>query len=415
MGRGKRYSGYKAYDYLEPDKDYKKFKLRESIKSEWKHKVPLSGEEEDRFNQIIEKNIIVDMHEHPCLYPYDLKYSPELVRRGKQFLAYEALSKSGLDCVFDNLLDGRCTINSKHGWDWMSTLHDLGQRLCDIAHQEFVIHCKSVKDIKYAYETGKLAWVAVLESATCLENEVDRIDILFGLGIRSLGICYSENNMLGGGMGETNLDVGISDFGYDCIVRMNKLGMLIDIGHTNDKTALETIELSKDPIHNSHSGPGAIADGHTNSDEVLKALAEKDGILAVGGAGMGLRTEKNPVGSIESYGECIEYCIDLMGIDHVACGPDTLYGDHQLHYAAFSEWAKTEGMGRYTRPGKKGRRRRFVKPVEIEDPGYVRGLENPSEFINITRWMIKNGYSDKEIAKVMGLNALKLLERVWPI
>ena len=48
-----------------------------------------------------------------------------------------------------------------------------------------------------------------------------------------------------------------------------------------------------------------------------------------------------------------------------------------------------------------------------DDPGYVRGLENPNEFVNIARWMIKHGYSDPEIAKVMGLNAIKLLEKVW--
>ena len=414
MGKNKKYSGYKAYQYLEPGLDYKEFKLREAQVPAWSFKVPLSKNEEERFQEFLEKNIIVDLHEHPCLYPKDLDDSPKLTPKGKQFMAYEALSKSGLDCVFDNMLDGRCNVHSKHGWDWMSTLHDLGQRLCDLAHQDFAIHCKKVSDIYNAYKNGKLAWVAVLESSTCIENEVDRLDILFGLGIRSMGVCYSENNMLGGGMGETELDVGISDFGYDSIVRMNKLGMLIDIGHTNDKTALETIKYSKDPIYNSHSGPSAIADGHTNGDEVLHALAENNGLLAVGGAGMGLRTEKHPIGSIESYMECVEYCIDLMGIDHVGCGPDSLYGDHQAHYAAFRKRAKIDGLGHYERPDKERRKPRFIKPDDVTDPGYVRGLENPNELVNVARWMIKHGYSDQEIAKIMGKNALDLLEKVWP-
>jgi membrane dipeptidase len=100
--------------------------------------------------------------------------------------------------------------------------------------------------------------------------------------------------------------------------------MLIDVGHTSDRTALEVIEYSSDPIYNSHSGPGAIAQGHTNGDEVLKALAESEGLMAIGGAGRGLRTKKQPVGSIERYGECFEYYIEVMGIDHVACGPDSL-------------------------------------------------------------------------------------------
>jgi membrane dipeptidase len=265
-----------------------------------------------------------------------------------------------------------------------------------------------VGDIHFAAENGKVALVLCLESATPIENELDRIDVLYGLGVRSMGVCYSESNMLGGGMGETNLDSGLTDFGYDAVKRMNRVGMLIDVGHTNDRTAIETIEANDKPVYNSHSGPAAIAQGHTTGDEVLHAFAENDGLLAVGGAGRGLRTEKNPVGSIESYMECVEYCIDLMGIDHVGCGPDTLYGEHQGLY----EYWFARRLGKHDRPG--GREEMpFPIPPKVEDPGYVKGLENPNEFVNIPRWMIKHGYSDAEIAKVMGQNALRLLEEVW--
>jgi membrane dipeptidase len=250
--------------------------------------------------------------------------------------------------------------------------------------------------------------VLALESATPIENELDRIDVLYGLGVRSMGICYSESNMLGGGMGETFLDSGLTDFGYDAVKRMNKLGMLVDVGHTNDRTALKTVEASGRPIYNSHSGPAAIAVGHTNGDEVLHALAETGGLLGVGGAGKGLRTRKNPVGSIESYMECLEYCIDLMGIDHVGCGPDTLYGAHQELYKV---WFPRR-IAHHRREG--GRVVEEPKvPRGVVDPGYVKGLENPSEFVNIPRWMVKHGYSDGEVQKVVGLNAMRLLGEVW--
>jgi membrane dipeptidase len=412
MGRNKKYSGYKAYQYLTPGLDYKVFTLRKAEREEWKYIIPLSKNEEERFEEIIEKNIVMDLHEHPCLYPDPTTQSPDLAKEGRQFMAYEALSMSGIDCVFDNLLDGRCIINTKHGWDWMSTIHDLGMRLCDIAHQDFVIHAKRVDDIINAFETGRLAWVAVLESASCIENEVDRLDILYGLGVRSIGICYSEANMLGSGLGERR-DGGLTDFGYDAVVRMNKLGILIDIAHAGELTCLDTIEASKKPVINSHSGPAAIARGHVHSDEVLKALAEKDGLIAIGGAGYGFSTKKNPIGSIESYMECLEYCINLVGIDHVGCGPDTLYGDHQNHYRAFQERSKIDGLGHYERPGKVVTPRRWPVPEGLRDPGYVKGLENPNEFVNIARWMIKHGYSDAEIAKIIGGNALELIRKVW--
>ena len=407
MGGKKKYDGYKAFDYLKPGFDYKVFDLVKHPRVE-PYYVPLSRTEEERFQELVEKSTLVDLHEHPVLWPDDMRDVPELHGLGRHFTAYEALSTSHIDCVFDNLMDGMSYATSYSGWKWTDVIHDIGIRLSDIAHQGLVTHCRNVQDIKDAKENGKIAFVIALESATPIENELDRIDVLYGLGVRSMGICYSESNMLGGGMGEANKDSGLTDFGYDAVKRMNKLGLLIDVGHTNDRTAIETIGASDHPIYNSHSGPGAIAVGHTNGDEVLQAMAEKGGVLGVGGAGQGLRTEKHPIGSIESYMECVEYCIDLMGVDHVGCGPDTLYGAHQELYKVWFPRKK----GNHDRESR-APRMNWPVPDGAVDPGYVKGLENPNEYVNIMRWMIKHGYGDGEIQKVVGLNAMGLLERVW--
>jgi len=409
MGRNKKYDGYKAFQYLKPGFDYKEFKLCREFNRVPPYFVSLSKAEEERFESIIEKNTLIDLHEHPVLWPEDMSQAIEFQHMGRDFTAYEALSVSGLDCVFDNLMNGTAFVTSYMGWKWTDVIHDIGIRLSDLHHQRMVVPCYRIEDIKEAHENGRIALVLCLESATPVENELDRIDVLYGLGVRSMGICYSESNMLGGGMGETDLTTTLTDFGYDAVKRMNKLGMLIDVGHTNDQTALDTIEASDKPIYNSHSGPAAIAKGHVTGDKVLKTLAEKGGMIGVGGAGMGLSTERNPVGNIESYMESVEYCIKLMGIDHVGCGPDTLYGEHQ---GLYKYWF-SHPLGHHTRPGKTPRIRRRPVPSGVEDPGYVKGLENPNEFVNIPRWMIKHGYSDVEIAKVIGLNALKILERVW--
>ncbi len=377
MGGKKVYDGYKAFSFLEPGFDYKEFRLTAHPRVE-PYYVPLSKGEEERFQGLMEKSILVDLHEHPVLWPEDMTEVPEMHRLGRQFTAYEALSTSHLDCVFDNMMDGMAYVTSYSGWKWTDVVHDIGIRLSDVAHQDMVTHCKTVRDIGNTHESGKIALVLGLESASPIENELDRIDVLYGLGIRSMGICYSENNVLGGGMGESNQSQGLTDFGYDAVKRMNKLGLLVDVGHTTDRTALETIEASNAPIYNSHSGPSVIAYGHTTGDEVLHALAENDGLIGVGGAGRGLRTERHPVGSIESYMECVEYCIELMGIDHVGCGPDTLYGAHQELYDV---WFPLR-MGHHDRPGSEAEKP-FTVPEGVVDPGYVKGLENPNEYVNI--------------------------------
>jgi len=97
-----------------------------------------------------------------------------------------------------------------------------------------------------------------------------------------------------------------------------------------------------------------------------------------------------------------------MGVVHVGCGPDSLYGDHQGLYRVWFPYR----LGHYKRPGEKTETE-YPIPKGVIDPGYVKGLENPSEFTNIARWMVANGFSDAEVGKVMGGNALKLLRRVW--
>ncbi|MHA2108902.1 MAG: dipeptidase [Candidatus Hodarchaeales archaeon] len=409
MRRNKNYTGYKAYQYLTPGIDYRSFDLREAIKKEWAYFVPLSKTEEERVEEILEKNIVIDLHEHPTIMPKNASESSALSREGREYLAYEALSQSGLDAVFDNLMNGSCNITSKHGWKWSDTVHDLGQRLCDIAHQDFVIHCKSVKDILNAYKTGKLAWIAVLESVSSIENEVDRLDILYGLGVRSMGLNYSESNMLGTGLGEIR-DGGLTDFGYDCIIRMNKLGVLVDVSHLSDLTALDAIDSSKKPIIVSHAGVRALNPiARMFPDEVIQALAESGGVMGIEAAPGYTATKDDPIPSIETYMQHLEYCINLVGIDSVGCGPDSFYGDHVGLYRLEDEELKSGGLGHYTRPGRRG-----DGLIVSTLPDYVKGMENPTECLqNITRWMVKNGYSDSEIAKIIGKNALNLLEKVW--
>lgn len=418
MGRNKKYSGYKAFQFLEPGIDYREFKLRAEMVPEWTEWVPLSKGEEDRFEEIMEKNIVISLHEHPSTRPEDISLREEFTREGREPLAYEALSKSGLDCVFDNMMDGSNFINTKHGWDWMSTVHDLGMKLCDIAKQGFVVHCRKVEDILEAHRTGKLAWVGVIESSSCIENEVDRLDVLYGLGVRSMGVNYSESNMLGTGLKEIR-DGGLTDFGYDAVVRMNKLGMLVDVSHVSDQTAMDTIALSKRPIVISHSGVRALTPTtRMFPDEVIQALAERGGVMGIEAAPNLTVTEKHPLHSIESYMEHIEYCIDLVGIDYVGCGPDTSYADHVGMYLHNLENSKKMGLGHYSRPDRKASPNQYLgidMNIEaLKRLKYVRGMENPTECLqNVARWMVKHGYSDKEIAKIIGGNALRLLRGVW--
>ena len=405
MTTSRRTDEYQSFQYLKEGPDYQHYDLARELDRVPPTEVPLTDSEEERVDQLTREFVLVSMHDHPNRFPEDISETPSYVKDGHISTAYEGLAHSSWDCVFDNLLDGICTIESSSGWKWTEVLHDIGMRLCDIAHQDFVVPATSVSDILEARDRGKVAWVATLEGAAPIENELDRLDILYGFGVRSIGVTYNEANHLGCGLRENN-DSGLTNFGRRAIRRMNQLGMLIDCSHCGDQTTLDAIAASEKPIVLSHIGARALWNTNRMApDNVLQACAEKGGVIGIEAAPHTTLTTSHPTHDIESVMEHFEYIVDLVGIDHVGFGADTTYGDHvgihQLYAAAFTfdELDPTQET---------------QTPPEFEHVDYVKGLENPTESShNLVRWLVKHGYSDDKIEKVMGANTLRVLNDAW--
>jgi membrane dipeptidase len=394
-----RHAGYRSFQYLEPGTDYREFKLAKELDRVPSRKVEVSTVQEERVQRLLDENLAVSLHDHCFVVPADFADLAEYRRQGRDWTGYAGMAQSGLDAVFDCLMDGTATITSKAGWKWDDIVYDLGMRLSDILHQDFVVRGETLDDIRRAKENGQIAFIASLEAATAIENEVDRLDILYGLGIRSSGIAYSEANTLGSGLKEGR-DGGLTEFGRQAVRRMNKLGIAIDISHSGDQTSMDTIEASDKPIFITHAGArGLWNTKRMKPDEVLKAMAAKGGVIGIEAAPHTTLTQKHPKHSIESYMEHFEYCADLVGIDHVAFGPDTLFGDHVgLHHYFAKQLSIKSAHGAQA----------------FEEVEYVDGIENPAEaFPNIVRWMVKHDYSDGDIAKAIGGNVMRVLEEAW--
>lgn len=408
MSLSKKYLGYSSFEYLERGSDYRAFDLVAEPHRIEPYLLPLSEEEEARVRELVTSSVMVSLHEHVGLFPSDIRETPAYVREGRMATAFVSLSHSYWDGVFDNLLDGIGAIHAHSPWHWEDVLHDLGMRLCDLAHQDFLIHCTSVDDIVRAHREERIAWVASIEGAAPIENELDRIDLLYGFGVRALGVTYSESNALGSGLKEAN-DGGLTFFGRQAVERMNRVGMLIDCSHCGDRTTLDTIEVSEKPILLSHIGARALWDSNRLApDEVLTACAAKGGVIGIEAAPHTTLTWTHRSHGLDAYMEHFEYVKELVGIDHVGFGPDSLYGDHVgLHKVYAANLSLKEAHG-----GKKGAD--GDKGMEYQEVAYVEGVENPTEAShNIVRWLVKNGYSDEDIRKVVGGNAIRLLEEVW--
>ena len=402
MKAKKRYSGYKSFDYLDK-KDFKQFEIAEEIG--WgnveTYEVPLTEDEEIRVENILDKNLVISLHDHVISLPKHKNEMITAIKECRAFTAYEALSKSCLDAVFDNQSMYIFFGAYSRGWKWDDCLYDLGMRLSDIDHQDFVCVGKGIEDIKKAKNEGNIALIPAFESCTMIENELDRLDVLYGLGVRMLGITYSDANLLGSGLNEKE-DRGLTNFGYKVVERLNKLGIAIDVAHSGDQTSLDVIEASETPIFISHAGARSVWNTRRMvPDEVIEKCASKGGVIGIEAAPHTTPSEEHKEQSIESFFDHVKYCIELVGVDHVAFGPDTIYGDHCGLHAALSE---SLSLGAFKKKN----------AGEVPEIDFVKGLENPTECSNnVIRYLVKAGYSDKDAAKIIGGNVIRVLKEVW--
>jgi membrane dipeptidase len=390
-------SPYTAYSYLGAD-DIVRLELAPEFGRVPPYAGQLTAGQRDRSQRLLHDSLVISLHDHPVRFPLRMEQTPEYNRTGRQHAAYAGLAASGMTVVFDNMMDGTACVTGNAPWRWNDIITDLGMRQADLAHASGFMPIRTTADIEEAHRSGRVGLVFGLEAATPIENEIDRLDVLYGLGIRQIGIAYSDANALGSGLSEVT-DGGLTAFGRRAVTRMNQLGLAIDVSHSSDRTALDVCEHSTKPVFITHAGARAIWNTpRMKPDEVLQAVARTGGVIGMSAAPHTTLSAAHPRHTIASVMDHFQYCADLVGLDHVAFGPDTLYGDHvQLHtiFARFLSLAATRGPS--------------FDPVD-----YVDGLENPTEnFGNICDWLVQQGYDDDSIRAVIGGNVSRVLDAVW--
>ena len=390
--------GYAAYSYLAAGQDFPRFELAPEFGRVAPYAAGLTGEQEQRSQRLLADSIVISLHDHPVRYPLRMEETPEYNRTGRQHAAYAGLAASGMTVVFDNMMNGTACVTGNAPWRWDDVITDLGMRQADLAQQREVMVIRTVADIDQAHRSGRVGLVFGLEAVTPIENEIDRLDVLYGLGVRQIGIAYSDANALGSGLAETS-DGGLTAFGRRAVTRMNRLGLAIDVSHSSDRTALDVCRHSDQPVFLTHAGARAVWDtARMKPDDVLRAVAETGGVIGMSAAPHTTLSAAHPCHSIESVMDHFRYCVDLIGVEHVAFGPDTLYGDHvQLHRI----FAHLLSLGASRGP-------------DFEPVAYVDGMENPTEnFANICGWLVRHGYDDETIRAVIGGNIYRALQAVW--
>ena len=299
------------------------------------------------------------------------------------------------DMVKGGLTTANCTCSVWEGFvDTMANVAAWKRWLAE--NDDLLLQVHGIDDIHRAKREGRVGIILGWQNTFAIEGELDRLILFRDLGVRFMQLTYNTQNLVGSGCWES-VDRGLSDFGRDVVDEMNALGIAIDLSHVGEQTAADAIEHSKKPVALTHCVPKGLLDMPRNkSDALLKRAVDKGGFVGFAPYGPFLPT--GPESTIDDCVAGMEYTIDLVGEDAFGIGTDFTQG----HDDAFFAWLRHD----------KGNGRNLVRRLSGKPPNPA-GLDGMKDYPNLTAVMLKRGWKEARIRKVMGENWLNHLGRVW--
>lgn len=380
----------------------------------------LSGEEKidpvlwEKAMKIHQEAIVIDTH---CDTPMVmLDRGLDIGQKSdKNDLDIIRMKEGGLDAIFfaafvANDLDQKNP--AKKALEMIDEIYRQVEKYPDLAKMAF-----SSQDIRDIHRQGKRAILIGIENGGPLEGSLRLLRDYYRLGVRYITLTHNDNNdICDSATAKTPKWNGVSPFGKEVIKEMNRLGMLIDVSHISDKAFQDVLEVSEAPVFASHSSTRSICNAERNlNDDMIRALAKKGGVIQITFCSFFVdqdyknKAEENdkiiepemkklkekykdnsdafwneaivlwkkvapPAPKIEKLIDHIDHVVKLVGVDYVGLGSDY------------------DGAG-----------------------SYPEGMENVTGFPLITYHLLKRGYSEEDIKKILGGNFLRVFDKVIQI
>ncbi|HHW61471.1 MAG TPA: membrane dipeptidase [Syntrophomonadaceae bacterium] len=187
-------------------------------------------------------------------------------------------------------------------------------------YQEYLYPIYSYQDIMARKETDKIGCILHLEGADCISNDLELINILYRLGLRSLGLTWNQRNMLADGVAEDPQGGGLSKMGRKLLEKINEMNVMLDLAHISERGFYDVLEHYQKPVFVTHANARALCSHPRNlNDQQLKALAENGGIIGITQVEEFVSTGSATVDAMLDH---IAYIADLIGVKHIALGSD---------------------------------------------------------------------------------------------
>jgi membrane dipeptidase len=223
--------------------------------------------------------------------------------------------------------------------------------------------CDTAADILAAKADGRLAVTFNFQGTEAFDRNIELVEVYYRLGVRHALIAYNQKNSAGDGCHERT-DGGLSRYGITLIQEMNRVGMIVDCSHTGYRTSMDAFEHSTQPVIFSHSNPRALWDHPRNvTDDQIDACAASGGVIGINGIGVFMAENDAWVFDLQSL---------LVGVQKAGeTYPGGGYSNFQMQ------------------------------------------IGQPEQLPELTEAMLKHGYREDDIRGILGLNWLRVAERVW--
>ncbi|WP_371196362.1 dipeptidase [Glaciecola sp. SC05] len=368
---------------------------------------------QDAAKRIAQENIIVDGH-IDVPYRVEKGWEDVTVATASGDFDYPRAVVGGLDAPFMSIYIPASLDNSPASTALAHDLIDSVEAIVGRAPNKFAL-AYSVADVEENFAKGLISLPMGMENGSPIQGSMDTLKVFYERGIRYITLAHSQSNHIS----DSSYDLrrqwkGLSPFGKDLVLEMNRLGIMIDISHVSDAAFYQSVEISKAPVIASHSSLRTFTPGFERnmSDDMIKALAKNEGVIMINfGSGFVnpmARTWRDKLGEqrqalIDTFGEDstevedfntkyakqnpypfadlnmvldhIDYVRDLVGIDYIGIGSDY------------------DGVG----------------------DSLPEGLKDVSTYPNLVAGLLERGYSEADIKKILNENVLRVWRKVEEI
>jgi len=306
---------------------------------------------------------------------------------------------------------------ARHTFDLIDSVYEQAARYPDRMMMAF-----SVADIERAHREHKLAALMGIEGGHSIENDIHLLRDYYRLGVRYMTLSWSNTNEWADSSGDINDSTvqhhdGLTDFGKQIVLEMNRLGMMVDISHVADKTFYDAIATTKAPVIASHSSARALVNAPRNmTDDMLKAVAKNGGVVQV-----------NFFNAFDD--EDFRKALEAQSKDQAAAQQEyinKLKAEGKTPTYLDTDKIEREWMAKIPRPPLKSlidHIDHIAKVAGIDHVGLgsdfdgvsgatPQGIDSAADLPKITQALLDRGYSEGDIHKILGGNLLRVFGEV---